>query len=829
MSNSDNSDQERLDEMILKVWGLGDTYAHRLKASGISDLDQLSKIRVQDLLSNIKKLNHPSRQTWPLQAFLAVNMHDALLEGLTARLASSNNKNWLYFLVLDGLPRSIAEELYDSGFSTYAELVGEKKNEVLELLSRTEEPVDIEYILSQVNFVADNDWEGLINVWSGGSSGHNGDDGDGNNGDDDPPDESNNNQNGEEQMPVQPIVFVDLDQRNREVYERLRGRWQVLYNKSFIGHEGRAFEPSILDPQLRNEFKQLTYLFAEIADVSAPDNDFRTILDALVEEHGGPLSHDKIEALEVIDPLFFAVSRALLSWDQDNGRDRRVTVSDHKDGKFPSQQGDEPSSELTGAEREFAAIYGIMLRENAGRLLREDIFAINRARENGNIHASDLRRLNDILARAKSEHHTNNSLYNRVISVLVEEGGDNGYRGVALFSASMSPTAVRGAIPRGRLVRAEQVATVGKTLSDQGVSPDALHFELLVQRVLTKEAKSDDGTPTSIFDIDLPDLEVQADVEIIADNLRAMQAIYFAATLEDMKVFQVMDKVIELYEYGYMPFGRGSDGDLIYQYRIKKVNRLSEYERLNLYNRTLGIAGGDVNLSPNREFQSLWMRFISAVSSFSRQITVDSLLRSTVPGRVHQEQVRKAGRDLAANLSLYGYGMTYHAAVELQQTIQEVLDILKGPEVKAAFGARDVYQVIEQVATLELGVQVNTVRTRTMATAGATIIAWLEKKANELASIGMSPIIDNNEILNPSLHPPGSKPTNNPFDSDLVNACERWLAVTGTPDQQVEDYANPFEGPVTPSRPIQLPSTARDILQSAGIGGDGLSLPDIGV
>ena len=223
------------------------------------------------------------------------------------------------------------------------------------------------------------------------------------------------------------------------------------------------------------------------------------------------------------------------------------------------------------------------------------------------------------------------------------------------------------------------------------------------------------------------------------------------------------------------------------------------------------------------------MRLIASVSSFARQITVDSLLRATVPGRVHQEQVRKAGRDLASNLSLYGYGMTYHAAVELQHTIQEIFQILRGAEVKAAFGARDVYQVIEQVSALELGAHVNTVRARTMATAGATIIAWLVKKARDLGSISLAPILDTAEILNPSIHPAGSKPTTDPFDSDLVSACERWLAVTGTPDQQVESYADPFEGPATPSRPIQMPSAARDMLQSVGIGGDGFTLPEVGV
>jgi hypothetical protein len=50
-----------------------------------------------------------------------------------------------------------------------------------------------------------------------------------------------------------------------------------------------------------------------------------------------------------------------------------------------------------------------------------------------------------------------------------------------------------------------------------------------------------------------------------------------------------------------------------------------------------------------------------------------------------------------------------------------------------------------------------------------------------------------------------------------VNACEQWLAVTGTSDERVEEYAQPIEGPNMTSRPIQIPSVARDALEAAGI------------
>jgi hypothetical protein len=60
-----------------------------------------------------------------------------------------------------------------------------------------------------------------------------------------------------------------------------------------------------------------------------------------------------------------------------------------------------------------------------------------------------------------------------------------------------------------------------------------------------------------------------------------------------------------------------------------------------------------------------------------------------------------------------------------------------------------------------------------------------------------------------------------PTDGDLVDACEQWLAVTGTADMQVEQYSQATEGPAITSRPIQIPSMARDLLASVGVSSNG--------
>jgi hypothetical protein len=100
-----------------------------------------------------------------------------------------------------------------------------------------------------------------------------------------------------------------------------------------------------------------------------------------------------------------------------------------------------------------------------------------------------------------------------------------------------------------------------------------------------------------------------------------------------------------------------------------------------------------------------------------------------------------------------------------------------------------------------------------MATAGATIIRWMANNIIKLSSLGSGLFLDPKA----NSYDPNHKPMVNPTDRDLIDACEQWLAVTGTSDQRVEEYSQPSEGPNMTSRPIQIPQAARELLDSAGI------------
>lgn len=326
-----------------------------------------------------------------------------------------------------------------------------------------------------------------------------------------------------------------------------------------------------------------------------------------------------------------------------------------------------------------------------------------------------------------------------------------------------------------------------------------------------------ENRPITELGIDLPDLESTTDSDIVADNVRLMGPMVCAAMFDELKAFQVVDKLVELFQHGMLPIGSGEAGKLLYKYWKEAPNRMSESERKNFYAMTMGIPGGESGGMVNRDFNDLWLRFVSSVSSYVSQNEVDKLLRKGgLPSAISGQQLRKAARDLASNLSLHGYGMAYYAALDMQDQIRTIIRLLSDADIRSAYGARDMWQVVDQVATLELGGAKTSSRYRMLATCGAIITAWLADNVKRIMN-PTGPILDMNEVLSPMPRSSG-KATTHPSDYDLVNACELWLADTGTSDLRVDEMSQPREAPVMTSKPVQIPSIARDMLDSVGMG-----------
>jgi hypothetical protein len=453
------------------------------------------------------------------------------------------------------------------------------------------------------------------------------------------------------------------------------------------------------------------------------------------------------------------------------------------------------STDLTAEKKKLAAVLGILEADS----IRPPAYHLPNARPA--YDPSDLVRKQQFgkaVFASLGEYNTNIGLFLQVLPILIQLGSQGPFD----------------------TINAKEWALVVRYLLNNGISEDEPQLGRRVNDALNSIQNIGDNLPPSDTGIDLPD--VDGPTTILRDNIVALQPAYFASMFEEMKAFQVVDKLVELFQNGILPISRGKVGNALFKYWKETAIRVSENERRSFYARTLGSVSGDDGGMPNREFNDLFMRFVSSVSWFVRQNNVDDLLRTKIPGSISQQQVRKAGRDLAANLSLHGFGMAYFMATDLQKQVKDVIAILSDQEIMNAYGARDMWQVIDQVAATELGGAKNSLRYRTMAASGAIVIAWLANHAEQLSAGTFEAILDVDEIRNPPPRPNGAKATTQPNDSDLYNACEQWLAVTGTQEEMIEDYSQRKESPTMPSKPIQIPAIAKDMLESAGVPAMGL-------
>jgi hypothetical protein len=389
----------------------------------------------------------------------------------------------------------------------------------------------------------------------------------------------------------------------------------------------------------------------------------------------------------------------------------------------------------------------------------------------------------------------------RVLRILADEGDADKHD---LFSGVVSTV---------------EFARVMRGLVAKGIDVDYPQLGRAVNAELNKIQAVGDDAPLHETTICVPDFEtpLQRTQKFQPDNIRLMGSMISTFMLDQLKLWDVMEIVQRDFRQGTLLVRRSAAATKIYQWWRDAATRMSEIERRETLALTLGVPGGSPETRKNTDFDRLWTQFIVSFTSLVRQNTVDNLLRSPLPGAIGQQRVRKAARDLCVNLSVYGYGMAYYSALEFNKQVQTIIDVLQSDEVRANYGgATDWSQVVDEIATLELGGARNSYRYQNLATCGGIITAWLAKNV-ETINQPTGSLINLRELLNgaPQSSP---NPTKDPSDYDCWNACEMWMT-----DQQIsvsdgETLAQKsLPSPQSASRPIQVPAFAREALEQAGV------------
>jgi hypothetical protein len=347
--------------------------------------------------------------------------------------------------------------------------------------------------------------------------------------------------------------------------------------------------------------------------------------------------------------------------------------------------------------------------------------------------------------------------------------------------------------------------------------------------------------------LDLPDLSgaqgSAAPDDLRPDNIRAVGVILAAYNLEQLRLFDAVDRIIETWWNGQLPVGSDKGSKALDDFYWSSEFRLSPTARHMQYGRVLGITGGEVSteVQPNTQFNDLWMRLIASLAEYDRQQRIGDLVggQRTSALTLTGEQVRQAGRNLAANASLYGWGGTQFAGRRLAKHVQSAFDILNTPEIQSAYGVDGPYKVIERVSP-EIGGTPNIVKYRTLADSGKKILDLVAKYtsiwsggtgnplfsdagqtnvvntiAQGLGAIGQLIAGQNAAVVGANANVPGAAPPPSVVsgtpdvsatDQDsFMRQAGYVIAVMGIKDDQVEQFSQPAETQYAPSIPSLAP------------------------
>jgi hypothetical protein len=179
-------------------------------------------------------------------------------------------------------------------------------------------------------------------------------------------------------------------------------------------------------------------------------------------------------------------------------------------------------------------------------------------------------------------------------------------------------------------------------------------------------------------------------------ELEAAAALYSGATLEQLGPFALTDRLVELWLLGGVPIGATSGAShALDRYWLARMERLSDEQRRDIYARVF-----------DARFDELWTALLRALAHAD----------SNAGERAEAVRAHLATR---VDESILAVTPRLHAH------LRQALEILDHPEIREGYGARDIWQLFDQLARLELGSAPDVARARTIATAGAAIIGWL--------------------------------------------------------------------------------------------------------
>ncbi len=214
----------------------------------------------------------------------------------------------------------------------------------------------------------------------------------------------------------------------------------------------------------------------------------------------------------------------------------------------------------------------------------------------------------------------------------------------------------------------------------------------------------------------LTSLSSWTDDEIAQDNVRATGVLYAAAALEELKLIELVDRLNELNQNKLLSIGAGEASNLLHEFWNNGFRRLQPRRRAALYVRVLGAPAAEgVDAEPNSAFPELFSSLVTALAERS-------------------DAVGPAAVELRDNLAEHTDEQSTKAAVELRKTFTDIAAALSDMELRTAYRADDMWQLVAAVGDEQFCGERDIDRARTLAATGSAILRRLPELADDPAA-----------------------------------------------------------------------------------------------
>lgn len=257
---------------------------------------------------------------------------------------------------------------------------------------------------------------------------------------------------------------------------------------------------------------------------------------------------------------------------------------------------------------------------------------------------------------------------------------------------------------------------------NSGVEPG---LEVALRRAESLVAAAS-GLALALDELGAIELPPSAGSAVDQAQLRAIATLYFAAELEGAGVIPATEALMRLARTGSLPLDLGAAAPLLQAFWQGRNERATVEERLGFFSGLFGTPGGpDHSEHPrNSDFEDRLIDLCEALYKLDEQAS-----NASWGGIAQQARVRGTAQRLLANLLRVSSGITVFLAQEILSAIRQTLAILGHPAVKAAFGARTLWNVVDAIdRRLRRPRRDHSLLVR-RGQAGMTILAWLAEAA----------------------------------------------------------------------------------------------------